>query len=1049
MSNELVLVVEDEAIVARDIGKRLEGLGYRVAGYADNADQAIAIAEKKQPDLVLMDIVLKGKKDGVMAADMIRGALGIPVIYLTAYTDETTLERAKQTEPFGYIVKPFNDREINVAIQMALYRSTMEKKISEREERYRDLFENTSDIIMMLDGEGRFKFVNQRFYNILGYTPEEVNQLKIFDVIDPCCLEQYKNNFQKILFVQQLTVETVFRTKQGQKLNMEGNCSRSMSPGKPDWVRGIFRDLTERKRSDLLRESLYQIANESYLCNNLQELYAKIHAVIRRMININNFYISLYDSETDQLTFPYFIDEYDQTPSPKKLGKGITDYVVKEGKPLLANKETCQKLIAEGQIQIVGQVPLDWLGVPLLVDEKLTGVLAVQSYNKDIRFGQAEKDMLSFVSEQISLAIKRKRDEEQLQKSEELYRSLVSRLPLITYLVSPEGNKPTIFISHQCESILGYSPEEWMSNDGLWLNSLHPEDRDMATRSLENVAVKGLPQDIEYRIFTKDGRMIWGHDYMTLVRAPSGSPLCVQGVMMNVTKRKNMEEALKISEEKYRTLVEHINEVIFLINPEGIIKYISPVVERLLGYRPDSVEGRYFYEFVHPDDLPEIKKSFMLMIDGRNEPPHDFRIINKDHKIIYVHTSSRVLLDKTGQVVGVMGVLTDITQERIMNARLQQAQKMEAIGQLAGGVAHDFNNMLAGIMGQAEMLSNRLADKPELSALAQGIMATGENAAHLTKQLLSFARKGNYRMMPVNIGLLIGNVKSMLDRTIDKRIKIRQELEDGLEAALGDPAMLENAIINLCINARDAMPNGGILVLGAKMAYLDSEYTKNETYKIKEGKYIHIYIRDTGSGMTSEVKEHLFEPFFTTKEPGKGTGLGLASVYGCIKSHNGSIKVYSEPGHGTEFHIYLPAIPNEQVDEHSSTPNRTIKAGTRVLLVDDEEIIRDITSQMLQEKGCQIVTFPDGQKAVEYYREHYREVDVVMLDMIMPKMDGLETYRLMKNINPCIKALLSSGYSMEEQAQELLNDGVNGYLQKPYRLADLIDQIGKALEDKA
>ena len=244
------------------------------------------------------------------------------------------------------------------------------------------------------------------------------------------------------------------------------------------------------------------------------------------------------------------------------------------------------------------------------------------------------------------------------------------------------------------------------------------------------------------------------------------------------------------------------------------------------------------------------------------------------------------------------------------------------------------------------------------------------------------------------------------------------------------------------------MPNGGILVLGAKMAYLDSEYTKNETYKIKEGKYIHINIRDTGSGMTSEVKEHLFEPFFTTKEPGKGTGLGLASVYGCIKSHNGSIKVYSEPGHGTDFHIYLPAIPNEQVDEHSSTPNRTIKAGTRVLLVDDEEMIRDITSQMLQEKGCQIVTFPDGQKAIEYYREHYREVDVVMLDMIMPKMNGLETYRLMKNINPCIKALLSSGYSMEEQTQELLKDGVNGYLQKPYRLADLIDQIGKALEDK-
>lgn len=1047
MPKARILVVEDEAIVRKDICLRLGAMDYQVVGEADNADQAIFQAEQLTPDIVMMDIVLKGTKDGVVAADMIKGALSIPIIFLTAYSDQATLERSQLVEPCGYIIKPFNDRDLDVAVQIALYRSRMERKLAERDEKYRDLFENTSDMILMLDDQGRIKFANQRFYQLSGYEPDDISSLSIFDVIDDECRDGCRSHFERLKFIQQTTVETRFVSKDGRGYTMEGNYSRSVSPGKSDLVRGIFRDITERNRSLLLQESLYQIAGQAFWCNDLNELYQKIHGIISRLMSTNNFYIALYDRQESLIVFPYFVDERDPAPPARQPSGGLTEYVIRNGRPLLATPDVCRQLIDAGELQIFGTPPLDWLGVPLKISERFTGVLAVQTYGQGIRFTQTERDMLVFVSEQVASAIKRTQDEAELHRREEMYRSLVEQLPSITYLLSLADGHPTIFISRQCENILGYSIEEWLSDSRLWSNKLHPEDRQRALSGLKKVIDDGQPLHQEYRIYHKGGGVIWGHDYMTLVKDGQGKPLFVQGVMIDITESKKTDDALRLSEEKYRTLVEQINEIIYQLDEDGNVQYISPVAEKVLQYSLNEVAGRSYKEFIHPEDLPELRRAFARQIAGQEEPPQEFRMLRKDGQEIYISSSLRVLYDKSGKITGLMGALTDITQSRQLAAQLQQAHKMEAIGQLAGGIAHDFNNLLSGILGNAEMLLLKIKNQPELRPLVEKVLSTGETAASLTRQLLSFARKGNYQRKPLDLHHTVREVAGMLTSTMDRKIIIRQDLQAAPSTVAGDPAMLENCLLNLCLNARDAMPQGGTLTIFSRVTELDQAYSRSRGYSVTPGKYLELSVEDTGTGMSLDVKRRIFEPFFTTKPPGKGTGLGLAGVYGCVKAHQGSVEVYSEPGHGSIFRLYFPLLENAPcLPAEPRQPCPARGTGT-LLLVDDEEVIREITCQMLTEQGYRVISLSNGREAVEHYGRNWKSIDLVILDMIMPEMNGQEAYLAMKQINPGIRALLSSGYSLQEDAQNLLQMGTRGFLQKPYRLAELTQKIEQVLAE--
>ncbi len=408
--------------------------------------------------------------------------------------------------------------------------------------------------------------------------------------------------------------------------------------------------------------------------------------------------------------------------------------------------------------------------------------------------------------------------------------------------------------------------------------------------------------------------------------------------------------------------------------------------------------------------------------------------------------------------VGTIGVIRDITdrkqveeEHRRLESKLHQAQKMEAIGSLAGGIAHDFNNMLAGISGYAEVIKRRnrtyegAVKDQRLDTHVNVILKASERAGDLTSKLLAFARQGKYQVVLINVDDTIHEVIALLRHTIDRRIEIGLSLNPGPCYVLGDPTQLQNAVLNLAMNAVDAMPDGGTLTFTTDVTDFTPELVKMLPYHMTPGKYVRLTVSDTGVGMDESVRSRIFEPFFTTKDVGKGTGLGLASVYGTVKSHHGSVEARSTTGCGSEFIVHLPLQDPPSSGSIQST--ETIKNGKgEILVVDDEEVVRNILTQMLLEIGYTVSTCTNGMEAVQYYRQHGDSIDLIILDMNMPVMNGIDCFRELRGLNGDVKVIITTGYSFQSDTQQIIMAGVNGFIPKPFKLSDLSSEIRKAFE---
>jgi PAS domain S-box-containing protein len=493
------------------------------------------------------------------------------------------------------------------------------------------------------------------------------------------------------------------------------------------------------------------------------------------------------------------------------------------------------------------------------------------------------------------------------------------------------------------------------------------------------------------------------------------------------------------------------------MNPERLL-YISPAVEKLWGRPAESFyqNPRTWQDAIHPDDQVRVRAAWEACTRGES-PALDveFRVVQPDGSIRWVWDNGTPIRNQAGEVVRMSGMVKDVTERKQaedarqkLEEQLFQSQKMDAIGQLAGGVAHDFNNQLNVIMGYADLLKMHMTD-PKQQQYIENIGAAARRSADLTKNLLAFARKGQYQNTPINVHKIIVETVAMLDRTLDKRIEIKQLFNASSDVVIGDPSQLQNAFLNLAVNARDAMASGGKLSFETECVELDSTFSARHGKEVPPGKYIKISVSDTGCGMTESVKTHLFEPFFTTKAVGKGTGMGLASVYGTVKNHKGTIDVYSVEGRGTTFKIYLPLADQQFNDGKAERVRESMQMKMvnklRVLMVEDEEILRVMFAEMLDSVGMQYFEAHNGRQAVEIYRQHWKQIDLVILDMVMPEMNGPDTFRAMKEINPDVKALLSTGYSLNSEVQAILDEGVAGFIQKPYTKRDLIEKIIDAM----
>ncbi|HUL49341.1 MAG TPA: ATP-binding protein [Gemmatimonadales bacterium] len=764
--------------------------------------------------------------------------------------------------------------------------------------------ESTADGILVLDGEGRITSYNSK-YARMWRVPDEVLESR-----DAHRLQQFVS--------EQLQDRAGFEAK---LLNLAGRPDAesfdllTFQDGRvyerysqPQRIAGrvvgrvfSFRDVSEQTRAARIQAATYRIAAAANTAPDLGSLLSLIHEIVGGLMPAKNFYVAMYDGATGTLSFPYFADEYD-TVEPRPLRKGLTEYVLRTGGALLATPEIHEQLERRGEVELIGVPSVDWLGVPLRVHDRTIGVLVAQSYTAGVRYGETEQHILQFVSNQVALAIERRRAEERLQASEHHYRLLFESNPEAMWVHDRETLR-MLAVNQAALTRYGYSRPEFLALTSL---DLDPEDGGRTGRAT-------IPGTALHR--RKDGTLI-------------------------------------------------------------------------------DVE-------VSADDME---------FEGR---------------------PARLVLAR------------DVTERRQLEDQLRHSQKMEAVGRLAGGVAHDFNNLLTAILGYCQLLERELHEHPVRTDVIE-VRRAAERAASLTQQLLAFSRKQVLQVQPVDLDGVVREVEQMLRRMIGEDLELVTVLPGHLAPVLADTNQLEQVIVNLAINARDAMPRGGRLTIATAAVGPDDAAARQHLGQ-QPDRYVRLEVTDTGTGMDSETMAHIFEPFFTTKGVGKGTGLGLAMVYGIVKQLGGSIHVDSRIGQGTSFRIYLPrAAAAAEAAPVRATP---VPRGTEtVLLVEDEDAVRGLAQRALESHGYHVLHARAGSEALAMRAGYSGRINLLLTDVIMPGMTGRELAERLIPRDEKMRVLYMSGYTDDARLRRGILERGTAYIQKPFTPDALARRVREVLD---
>jgi PAS domain S-box-containing protein len=636
----------------------------------------------------------------------------------------------------------------------------------------------------------------------------------------------------------------------------------------------------------------------------------------------------------------------------------------------------------------------------------------------------------------------RKQAEAALRESEELFRKLSESSPLGIALMDNDG--ACTYSNPRCRSIFGVTPKGTMG-DG-WARWLHPDDRSPILEEWRVTARGGSEFSREFRLRLRDGTVRWVRLWRSPMRGDQGELRGHVATAEDITEFKQIQQALQRSERHFRSLIENAEDLITIVASDGTIRYQSPSSERVLGYRPDQLVNRSAFETIHPEDAPKVVAALARALQFPDWPT------SVEFRFRHANGSWRVLesigkrLDDGGEESVVVNS-RDVTERKQLEEQFRQAQKLEAIGQLAGGVAHDFNNILTIIEGHAVLAQSYEDVRPEVLDSAQQICLAAERAAHLTRQLLTFSRKQAILPQSLNLNELVASTSGMLQRTLGEHIALEVRYSPTAARVYADAGMMDQILLNLAVNSRDAMPKGGQLRIGTDVVAIDSDYVQHNP-EATAGQFVRLTVTDTGCGIPSENLPRIFEPFFTTKEVGKGTGLGLATVYGVVKQHHGWIKVVSEVGKGTTFDIFLPHIIEEKERTREKPGEKKIRGGTEtILVVEDEPAVRVLVVSFLERNGYRVLEAVSGQDARNLWQAHRRDIKLLLTDVVMP--DGLTGRELAEELQaerPDLKVIFTSGYSAEVVGSDFaMKEGVN-FLQKPYHPYILAETVRTCLD---
>jgi PAS domain S-box-containing protein len=520
-----------------------------------------------------------------------------------------------------------------------------------------------------------------------------------------------------------------------------------------------------------------------------------------------------------------------------------------------------------------------------------------------------------------------------------------------------------------------------------------------------------------------------------------GQVVGLVGTHTDITARKQAETALREREERLRTILVASPDPMVMYDTDGVPQYVNPAFTEVFGWSLDELKGKRI-PFVPEDQLEKTASEIKKIYASRTTTRFETQRFTKDGRTLDVIVSAALIRGPDGLPGGMTVNLTDISERKSLQAQYEQAQRMESLGTLAGGIAHDFNNLLMGIQGRTSLMAVDMDPNHPFFEHLRGIEEYVKSAGDLTEQLLGFARGGKYEVNPLNLNELVLSSVDMFGRT-KKEIRIHTDLQDPLPSVEADQRQIEQVLLNIFVNAWQAMPDGGTLFIQTKQESLDPAFCM--PHQVAPGPYVSVSITDTGVGMDETVRSRIFDPFFTTKEKSRGTGLGLASAFGIIKNHGGIITADSQKGHGATFTLYLQASTKKV---NRGTPiAHTLQKGTEtILLVDDEALILTVGGAMLEKLGYRVIPAGNGEEAIRILSGMKDKVDLVILDLIMPGLDGGKTFDRIRKIDPTLRVLLSSGYALDGQAEAVLKKGCNGFIQKPFTLQELSNKIRSVVD---
>jgi PAS domain S-box-containing protein len=831
-------------------------------------------------------------------------------------------------------------------------RARAEATIAERETLLRTIVDASPECVKLLSPRGVLLQMNQAGLTMLDAdTAEQVVGQAAVDLVVPEHRAAFRALLARVAGGSAGRLEFEVTTLKGARRWLETQMVPLRRGGTVDTLLALTHDVTHRRRAEQVQQATYRISEAALTAENLRALLADVHRVVGELMPANNFYVALYDEATETLSFPYFVDEADPEHDvrPRPLLRGMTEYVLRTGEPLLATPDVYDDLVARGEVELIGAPSIDWVGAPLIVKDRTIGVVAAQSYSEGVRYSPDDREILIFVSSQIAMAVERKRAEDALRQQTELLQ--------------------------QAEQALRQSVERYrtfieQSSEGVSRLEFDPP-----------VAVT-LPEDAQVDAMYAGATVAECNDAMARMYG--------------------FTEARELVGARLADLHDQGDPA----NREQMRSFIRA------GYRLADSETR-------EHDRAGRRRVFLNNVVGFIEDGH---------------------------LVRVWGTQRDVSDQRRLEEQFRQSQKMEAVGQLAGGIAHDFNNLLTAILGNTQLLLRDLPPGDAMRSDVEEIRKAAERAAGLTRQLLAYSRRQMLQPELLDLNVVVAEMDRMLRRLIGEHITLVSVPAPDLARVRADPSQLEQVLVNLVVNARDAMPEGGRLTIETANVDLDAAYAQ-EHLGAAPGAYAMLAVTDTGTGMDVTVRAHLFEPFFTTKEVGKGTGLGLATVYGIVKQSGGHISVYTEVGQGTSFKVYLPRVG---APDQPSAPVPARPAATRgsetVLVVEDEPAVLALTCRVLEAEGYTVLCASDGTDALRLVERHGGAIHLLLTDIVMPGMSGRELAEQLAVRRAGIRILYMSGYPGDAAVHHGTLVRGSAFLQKPFTPEGLCRRVRDVLD---